>query len=171
MADAEAEPKNERRPTCNASNHKLVIFLAIVYAISTSYVIVASMEATRWVVKSSLSDTTAIILIVVSGCISGAMTLYLVSYGPLWISLALYNFTDTVIPFLYWVFLRILGYIIFILTAVYLILWLVYAVQSPIQYMQAMYFYIDLVPPMIKANLEYHGGVWGYLENWYVHGQ
>lgn len=152
---------------CDLSNSKLKVTIGVIYLLSIAYVILSSLEKTRPVIKEVLSEGNAIVLLVITILISAAISFYTLSHVPLWISLALYHLITTLVPFLFWLLLRLLGWVIFIFVSMYAIARFVLRAEDPISYVFDLYAFLDLAPAMLKARVESHGGVWAYFEGWY----
>jgi len=170
MADIEetAELKSRCCSACDLSKSKLAVVLFVVWIIATAYVVASALDETRWIIKQLLPDSTAVVCLLVAGSISSAMAFYMILYVPLWITTAMYHFNNVIVPLLYWIVLRIAGWVIFIAVSVYIFARFILGIPNPVQYMYDIYAFVDLVPSMINARLEPYGGAWGYLQQWYA---
>lgn len=167
-ADGKPKPKSRCCSACNLSKSKLLIVLCIVYIISTGYVVVILLEETRWIIKEIIPERAFAVCLIGAAIISGGMTFYMILYIPLWISLVTYHFGNAIVPLLYWIVLRIFGWVVFAFGIFYITTRLVMGIEKPVQYILDAYAFVDLVPTMINANIEPHGGAWGYLAHCYL---
>lgn len=151
----------------NVSKSKLKIATAVLYLISTTYVVLSTLEATRYTVKEVFSESNAIVLLMIMATFSAIITFYILSYIPLWIAIALYHIINTIVPLAFWVILRLLGWAIFVIISIYLVARFVLGVSDPIQYVFDLYAFLDLFPSMLLVRFEAHGGFWKYVEGWY----